>query len=287
MTHQDRHGTVPVTAAAAPRSAPRWASGRTRSSTPRAPRTSATTPRRAPTATSCASSTRLAEVQPPRRRRLQRLPHAHDVVGKYMTKADQRLLALVRLHHRALPRADPHHAAQPRLSPRRACRNCHADIVAAIDAIARRTERSRCIRCHDSVGHTDRPQPQRRRERRRPMSPARCTPPQRTPVRRLAAGSCCRASPRGRDAGVAALLVNIFERKQEARNPFYRVVELTDDTDDPAVWGKNFPLQYDGYRRTVDRCARATAAARPCRARRRRPTRARSSRSRGSRRIRG
>jgi nitrite reductase (cytochrome c-552) len=52
--------------------------------------------------------------------------------------------------------------------------------------------------------------------------------------------------------GVAALLVNIFERKQEARNPFYRVVELTDDTEDPAVWGKNFPQQYDAYRRTVD-----------------------------------
>ncbi len=52
--------------------------------------------------------------------------------------------------------------------------------------------------------------------------------------------------------GVTALLVNIFERKQEARNPFYRVVELTDMTSDPAIWGKNFPMQYDGYRRTVD-----------------------------------
>ena len=52
--------------------------------------------------------------------------------------------------------------------------------------------------------------------------------------------------------GVVALLVNIFERKQEARNPFYRVVELTDDMEDPAIWGKNFPLHYDGYRRTVD-----------------------------------
>ena len=52
--------------------------------------------------------------------------------------------------------------------------------------------------------------------------------------------------------GVAALLVNIFQRQQEARNPFYRVVDLTEDTDDPAVWGQNFPLQYDGYRRTVD-----------------------------------
>jgi nitrite reductase (cytochrome c-552) len=48
------------------------------------------------------------------------------------------------------------------------------------------------------------------------------------------------------------LLVSIFERKQEARNPFFRVVELTDETEDPTVWGKNFPMQYDGYRRTVD-----------------------------------
>ena len=53
-------------------------------------------------------------------------------------------------------------------------------------------------------------------------------------------------------AGVTALLVNIFERKQEARNPFFRVVELTDETEDPATWGKNFPQQYDGYKRTVD-----------------------------------
>lgn len=52
--------------------------------------------------------------------------------------------------------------------------------------------------------------------------------------------------------GGVALLTNIIERKQEARDPFFRVVELTDDTDDPEIWGKNFPLQYDGYKRTVD-----------------------------------
>ncbi|MBN1867569.1 ammonia-forming cytochrome c nitrite reductase subunit c552 [Candidatus Sumerlaeota bacterium] len=52
--------------------------------------------------------------------------------------------------------------------------------------------------------------------------------------------------------GVTALLVDIFEKKQEARDPFFRVVELTDDTTDPAVWGKNFPQQYDAYLRTVD-----------------------------------
>jgi len=53
-------------------------------------------------------------------------------------------------------------------------------------------------------------------------------------------------------AALTAFLVNIFERKQEARHPFFRVVELTDETEDPALWGKNFPLQYDAYLRTVD-----------------------------------
>ena len=52
--------------------------------------------------------------------------------------------------------------------------------------------------------------------------------------------------------GVTALLVNIFQRKTEARNPFYRVVALDENTSDPVTWGKNFPLQFDGYRRTVD-----------------------------------
>lgn len=49
-----------------------------------------------------------------------------------------------------------------------------------------------------------------------------------------------------------ALLINILEHKQEAKKPFQLVTELNDDIDDPAIWGKNFPLQYDGYIRTVD-----------------------------------
>ena len=52
--------------------------------------------------------------------------------------------------------------------------------------------------------------------------------------------------------GIAALLTSVFQRRQEARNPFYQVVTLTDSIDDPAIWGKNFPLQYDDYRKTVD-----------------------------------
>jgi nitrite reductase (cytochrome c-552) len=51
---------------------------------------------------------------------------------------------------------------------------------------------------------------------------------------------------------VTALLINIFQRKEEARNPFYRVVELNDTIADPATWGKDFPMQYDLYLRTVD-----------------------------------
>lgn len=51
---------------------------------------------------------------------------------------------------------------------------------------------------------------------------------------------------------VLALLTNIFERKQEARQPFVRVVEVTEETDDPKVWGQNWPFQYDGYLRTAE-----------------------------------
>lgn len=51
---------------------------------------------------------------------------------------------------------------------------------------------------------------------------------------------------------VTALLINIFERKQEAKNPYYRVVELNDTIADPATWGKDFPMQYDLYKRTID-----------------------------------
>jgi nitrite reductase (cytochrome c-552) len=48
-------------------------------------------------------------------------------------------------------------------------------------------------------------------------------------------------------AAVAALLVNIYERKQEARVTTTRLVEVTQDTTDPATWGINWPKQYDAY----------------------------------------
>lgn len=51
--------------------------------------------------------------------------------------------------------------------------------------------------------------------------------------------------------GITALLTNIFEKKVEQRNPYVRLVNVGEDDTDPAKWGKNWPLQYDGYRRTA------------------------------------
>lgn len=51
---------------------------------------------------------------------------------------------------------------------------------------------------------------------------------------------------------VIGLLINIFQRKIEARQTFFQVVELNDETTDPAIWGKNFPLQYESYLKTTD-----------------------------------
>jgi nitrite reductase (cytochrome c-552) len=52
--------------------------------------------------------------------------------------------------------------------------------------------------------------------------------------------------------GAMFLFTDILQKKVEAKNPHFRVVEITDETEDPAVWGQNFPLQYDLYRKTTD-----------------------------------
>ncbi len=50
--------------------------------------------------------------------------------------------------------------------------------------------------------------------------------------------------------GGAAILTNIAEKKGQAVQPHYRVVELTDRIDDPAIWGKNYPVHYQDYMKT-------------------------------------
>lgn len=53
-------------------------------------------------------------------------------------------------------------------------------------------------------------------------------------------------------AGAMYLLQSIYTRKWEARETVFRVVDIPPGTVDPAEWGKNYPRQYDSYKRTVD-----------------------------------
>lgn len=52
-------------------------------------------------------------------------------------------------------------------------------------------------------------------------------------------------------AAVTALLLNIFERKSEAKNPYVRLVEVGEDDTDPQKWGINWPKQYNSYQLTA------------------------------------
>src|SRR5947207_332603 len=56
--------------------------------------------------------------------------------------------------------------------------------------------------------------------------------------------------------GVVALLMNINQRKEEAKQHYLKLVELNEDSIDPAEWGKNFPREYDGYKRTAENTSR-------------------------------
>ena len=50
----------------------------------------------------------------------------------------------------------------------------------------------------------------------------------------------------------AGLLTSVFERKQEAKNPYVRLVEVSEDTTDPSAWGVNWAREYDDYKRTSE-----------------------------------
>ncbi len=52
--------------------------------------------------------------------------------------------------------------------------------------------------------------------------------------------------------GVAALLVNIAERREQAKYAYVKLVEVSESDTDPAKWGRNWPREYDGYKRTAE-----------------------------------
>lgn len=86
-------------------------------------------------------------------------------------------------------------------------------------------------------------------------SPAATTPPGAAPAappRTRSIGWAVAVFSAAATAAVMLLWQSILERKSEARQRAFKVVELTEETIDPAEWGKNYPRQYDGYRRTVD-----------------------------------
>src|SRR6476646_927807 len=51
---------------------------------------------------------------------------------------------------------------------------------------------------------------------------------------------------------VTALLVTIFAHRQEARNPYVRLVEVNEETTDPVPWGTNWPRQFNAYKQTAE-----------------------------------
>ncbi len=50
---------------------------------------------------------------------------------------------------------------------------------------------------------------------------------------------------------VTWVLVVMFQRKQEARQPFVRVAEVTEISTDPQPWGLNWPHHFDGWKATA------------------------------------
>ncbi|MFW7378893.1 MAG: ammonia-forming cytochrome c nitrite reductase subunit c552 [Oligoflexus sp.] len=51
---------------------------------------------------------------------------------------------------------------------------------------------------------------------------------------------------------VTAVLVSIFEHRQDAAQPYVRLVEVDEVSTDPVPWGTNWPFQFDTYRQAVD-----------------------------------
>ena len=162
----------------------------------------------------------------------------HDFVGKYLAKARQRLPPLEGVHAPGLPRADPDQAAERRDPP------------GQLPALPRRLRPRRrwcAARADREDAGTLRPLPSRRRARRARLTaprrhrpndadsttnhPSRRTPPLIVAARRRHPSSSALSF------GVRALLINIFQRKQEAKNPYLRLVEVSDETTDSGAVG--------------------------------------------------
>jgi len=82
------------------------------------------------------------------------------------------------------------------------------------------------------------------------MTPSTTQPRRRTSRLVLILAVVLLASAAG-TALVTYTLVTIFERQQEARQPYLRVVEINETNTDPVPWGANWPHHYEQYKSTA------------------------------------
>ena len=155
----------------------------------------------------------------------------------------QRLPALQGIHVHGLPRADPITRAERADAPGELrALPCATSCTTSCEAARPARTPSSCVHCHRGVG-----------SRSETVTRSSRAPPSRDRRRRSAAllvgiVVLCALLV----FVVAGLLTSIFERKQEARNPYVRLVEVSEETTDPAPWGVNWPREYDDYRRTAE-----------------------------------
>ena len=162
----------------------------------------------------------------------------HDFVGKYATKALNGFN-----HSKAFTLQDFHEPIQ--INARNAailqqsCLHCHGDFV-------RDTRRGQ----HHGGGRAAlRALPQRRRARPGALGRPWPTDPRDDSGCPFLATVLVTAAI---SAGIAALLLNVAERKREARDPYLKLVNVGEGTTDSKPWGVNWPRQFDSYLRTVD-----------------------------------
>lgn len=79
----------------------------------------------------------------------------HDLVGKYMTKAQNGFWHSLRFTTGDFPEHIQINERNRKITEN-ACRSCHADIVETIEAplsVHSEADKTSCLRCHRSVGH--------------------------------------------------------------------------------------------------------------------------------------
>jgi nitrite reductase (cytochrome c-552) len=52
-------------------------------------------------------------------------------------------------------------------------------------------------------------------------------------------------------AAIAFVLISVFSRQQEARLTAFQIVDVAPGEPDPAIWGRNYPLQYESWQKTM------------------------------------